>query len=148
MFLRNKTPLPSSSSSSSLSSSLLTLSSISPSQFISFPWCHPCLRSFGMKKTNYNHDRHHRHQHNHHHDDHNNNIHHCHSFSSPLWCRLCLRSFGRKISKFPSSRLVTFQHKIDFQTRGASSFLKKRQEILFFFQTLVLFQSQCSNIQT
>jgi hypothetical protein len=91
------------------------------------PCCHPCLRSFGMKKTNYNH---HRHHHNHHH--HHNN-HHCHSFSSPLWCRLCLRSFGSKISHFFFSRLVKIQHKIDFQPRRSSYFLKKKQIIVFFF---------------
>jgi len=86
-----------------------------------------------MKKTHYNHYRHHHnhHYHNHHHHHHHN--HHCHSFSSPLWCRLCLRSFGSKISHFPSSRLVTFQHKIDFQPRRSSSFLKKKQEIMFVF---------------
>ena len=123
---KQKTLLPSLLlSSSSLSSSLLSLSSISSSssQFIGSPWCQPCLRSFGIKKTNYNHCRHHQ---NHHHNHHYHNNHHCHIFSSPLWCRLCLRSLGSKISHFPSSRLVKFQHKIGFQPRRLSSFLKKK----------------------
>ena len=97
-----------------------------------------------MKKTHYNH---HRHHHNHHHHHHHNNNHHCHSFSSPLWCRLSLRSFGSKISHFPSSRLVTFQHKIDFQPRR-SSFLKKKQEIVFVFQRLAQFSSYWAHIGT
>ena len=83
-----------------------------------------------MKKTHCNH---HRHHHNHHHHHHYNHNHHCHSFSSLLWCQLCVRSFGIKISHFPSSRLVTFQHKIDFQPGRSSSFLKKKQEIMFVF---------------
>ena len=119
------------SSSSSLSSSLLSLSSISSSssKFIGSPWCHPCLRSFGMKKTNYNHHCHHRHHHNHHQHHHHNNNHHCDSFSFPLWCRLCFRSgFGSKISHFPFSRMVKFQHKIDFKPRRLSSFLKKKHK--------------------
>ena len=36
-------------------------------------------------------------------------------------------------SHFPSSRLVTFQHKIYFQPKSLYSFLKKKQEIMFFF---------------
>ena len=82
-----------------------------------------------MKKTHYNHHN----NHNHHHHHHHHNIHHRHGFSSPLWCWLCLRSFGSKISHFPFSRLVKIQHKIDFQTRRLSSFLKKKQEIMFVF---------------
>ena len=84
-----------------------------------------------MKKTNYNHHCHHRHHYNHHH--HHRNNHHCHIFSSPLWCRLCLRSFVSKISHIPSTRLVKFQHKIDFQSRRLSSFLKKTRESSFVF---------------
>ena len=42
-------------------------------------------------------------------------------------------SFGSKISHFPFSRLVKFQHKIDFQPKRSSSFLKKKQEIMFVF---------------
>ena len=95
------------------------------------PRCQPGLRSFGMKKTHYSHHRHHHHHHNHHHHHHHN--HHCHSFSSPFWCRLNLRSFGSKISHFPSSRLVTIQHKMDFKHGRSSSFLKKKQEIMFVF---------------
>ena len=139
--MKKKTPLPSllSSSSSSSSSSLLSLSSISSSssQFIGSPWCQPCLRYFGMKKTHYNHHHHHHNHHNHHHHHHHHN-HRCHSFSSPLWCRLCLRSFGSKISHFSSSRLVTFQHKKDFQPRMLSSFLKKKtgNHVRFFKDSL------------
>ena len=96
-----------------------------------FLWCPHCLRPFGMKKTHYNHHRYRHHHHNHNHHHHHN--HHCHCFSSPLWCRLCLRSFGSKISHFPSSRQVTFQHKIDSQPRRSPSFLKKKQEIMFVF---------------
>ena len=87
-----------------------------------------------MKKTHYNHHCHRRHHHNHHHHHHHHHHnHHCHSFSSPLCCRLCLRSFGSKISHFHSSRQVTFQHKIYFQPRRSSSFLKKKEEIMFVF---------------
>ena len=86
-----------------------------------------------MKETNYNH---HCHHHNHHHHCHHHNNHYCHSFSSPIWCQLCLRSFGSKISHFPSSRLVKFQHKIDFQPKRVSSFLKKKQEIMFVFSKI------------
>ena len=91
-------------------------------------WSRPCSRSFRMKKTQHIHHRHHlnhHHYHNHHHHRHN---HHCHSFSSPLWCRLYLRSFGRMISNFPSSWLVIFQHKIDFQIKRLSYFLKNLQK--------------------
>ena len=97
------------------------------------PSANPVWGPFGMKKTHYNHHRHRRHHHNHHHDHQHHHNHHCHRFSSPLWWRLCLRSFGSKISHFPSSRLVTFQHKIDFQPRRLSSFLKKKQEIMLVF---------------
>ena len=135
--MKKKTLLSSllSSSSSSLSSSSLSLSSIlsSSSQFIGSPWCQPCLRPFGMKKTHYNHHCYRLHHHNHHHHDHYHHNHHCHTFSSPLWCQLCLRSFGSKIIHFPSSRLVTYQHNIDFQPKRLSSFLKKKQEIMFVF---------------
>ena len=136
MFMKKKTPSFLSSSSSSSSSSLSSLSSIlsSSSLFISSPWCQPCLRSFGMKKTHYNHHRHHCHHHNyHHHHHHHHHNHHCHSFSAPLRWWFCLRSFRSKISHFPSSSLVTFQHKFDFQPRRLSSFLKKKQEIMFVF---------------
>ena len=88
-----------------------------------------------MKKTHYNHYCHHQnypHHHDHHHHCHCQNR-HFHSFSSPLWRRLCLRSFGRMISNFQSSRLVTFQRKLDFQIRRLSYFLKNISKIQFVF---------------
>ena len=101
-------------------------------------WCHPCLKSYGMKKTNYTHHHHHCHHHNNHHHDHN--IHHCHSFSFPIWCRLCLRSFGSKIRYFPFSRLVKFQDKNDFQPIRLSSFLKKKTgNYVYFFKDSLSF---------
>ena len=151
IFMKRETPLPSllSSSSSSSSSSLLSLSKISSSlsQFIGSLWCQPCLSSFGMKETNYNHHCHHHNHHNHHHHHHHHNNHHCHSFFPPLWCRLCLRSFGNKNSHFPSSRLVKFQHKIDFKPKRLSSFLKKKKEIMFVFsKTCSVFELLRTNL--
>ena len=99
-----------------------------------------------MKKTHY-YLHHHNHNNNIHHHHHHNN-HHCQSFSSPLWCRLCLRSFGNKIRHFPSSRLVTFQHKVDFQPRRLSSFLKKKKEIMFVSSKTCSVSSYCPHIPT
>ena len=45
----------------------------------------------------------------------------------------------RKISHFRFSRLVKFQHKLDFQLRRSSYFLKKRKEIMYIFSNPHLF---------
>ena len=61
-----------SSSSLSLSSSWL---------FIGPPWCRPCLRSYGRKKTHHHHHCHHQNHQNHHRHYHHH--HHHHSLSPP-----------------------------------------------------------------
>ena len=103
-----------------------------------------------LKKTHYkhhcNHPCHHNHHHHHHHHHHN---HHCHSLSSPLWCQLCLRSFGSKKSHFPFSRLVTFQHKIDFQSQKVAFLSKEKTgNHVRYFLRLAHFFCYCALIRS
>ena len=89
------------------------------------------LDVFGMKKTHYNNNIHHHHHH-----------HHQHSFSSPILCQLCLRSFTRKITNFPSSMVMTFLHKLDFQLKRLSYFVKNTRKILLVFSKTICFRSR------
>ena len=61
----------------------------------------------------------------------------------PPWCQLCLRalSLRRTVSPYLFSKLIPFQHKLDFQLRRLSYFVKRRPKTCLFFQRLFNFRA-------